>query len=160
MKIFFKPLIIDNVNNDPYKNDYQLINQNEKKEYNGKLYTKLKYKKNHNFCWRIANAGLAILASITFIPLCLDIKAIGKLWKRVATGEEIKVVLVQPELNPKEDIEKPLDQQPIPHQKNKEEEAKPLQKNVGFKAARAREFEKNAPPAKVADMPSVEMKKF
>lgn len=56
--------------------------------------TKKVFKKDHGVLWRIGNCALGILACLAIVPLIVDLKSVCKIFRRVRTGEEIKILLI------------------------------------------------------------------
>lgn len=132
--------------NDPFAGLWQ-VKHTKTKQINGVNYKKISYKKDHGLLWRIGHLVLGILASISIIPLLIDHKSIMKLFKRVKTGEEIKVIL-----KPEEDIKQEQNSKSPVDQDAKNN------KHVHFNEVRGRLFDKNENPQSVAEAHSMQMK--
>lgn len=93
MKLFFREKIVDHLL-DQNENGYNLINE-KKVEREGNKYIKFTYeKKITDTTSKIGNFLLAFLATVTIVPVCLDPKGVKKLWNRVTSNKNQKVVLV------------------------------------------------------------------
>lgn len=91
---FFKPLIVNVGEKDPYANNptYQISDQKVKYKNHEKV-ERIIYQKEHGFLWQIGQLALAFMATVSLVSLALDFKGVIKLWQRGATGEEqVKVI--------------------------------------------------------------------
>lgn len=158
MKIF-NTTIIKSETKDPYVNNNNYIEHKRREiTYNEKKYEEITYKRDRGFCWKLSQFCLALLASITLIPLCIDAEGVGRLWKQVFVGE-IQIVLIakkqleQPKITPSVS-HKSVN---IPEKKGQQPEKKDQgqKKEVQFNKVRAREFDKELPPDQVGNLDSV-----
>lgn len=90
----FSPLHIHSADQDPYKNKFK-IKDIDTETLAGVKYKKITYQKNHGLLWRIGQCILGILASMTIVPIAVKKNDVFEIFKRVKTGEEIKVVYIK-----------------------------------------------------------------
>lgn len=90
----FSPLHIHSPDQDPYKNKFK-IKDVDTETLAGIKYKKITYQKQHGLLWRIGQCILGILASMTIVPIAVKKNDVFEIFKRVKTGEEIKVVYIK-----------------------------------------------------------------
>lgn len=90
----FSPLHIHSPDQDPYKDKFK-IKDVDTETLGGVKYKKITYQKHHGLLWRIGQCILGVLASMTIVPIAFKKNDVFEIFKRVKTGEEIKVVYIK-----------------------------------------------------------------
>ncbi len=112
-------------------------------------YIKINYERKLGLAARAHSLGLAILATLSIIPLFVNFKYVTSLWNQVDSGIEHKVVLCHPQAYPQslQKFERCIN-------KSGENPTGSKPKGVAFKEARERKFLKDAPPEAVGELNS------